>query len=515
MERPGQQRLVGFRTAPILIALEQRAGDVELAEHVAQAARQRLLELQLPAQQQHRGIRAERQGRRVAVELAIETAGVGIARGLAEAGAGQAEPQRPYRIGNREADVAEQVAVELAQPLALVLQRGRLHLLEHPRMAEDRALAEDHQRARHDVRAFHGDRDRRGLPRAAQIILRAQDDALAAVDVHRVLGDLPAHLGAVVLGDGRGHRGQLAASHRRSRSLRQRADRIGVAGDTRECLLHAFETADRQAELLADPGIRTGRHGGQLGTAAGGRGQGDGATNRQALHQHLPALAGICFAADQLAQRDEDLAAAERAVLERTVEREVAAADVDPGRLAWQQRQADADVALVAEDAVRVVHAERHADQRSNRRQGDVALVEGQLDADHVGAIPVTHADDAEIGDRGRIRTRPGAGEGEAGHFAAVGQAGQVMVLLFLGAVMHQQLGRPEGVGHADGGADHGGNGRQLLDDLVVAQCAEAQAAVFLRHDHPEELVLLDELPHLRRQVRAHVGDVPVVGHPA
>jgi hypothetical protein len=47
----------------------------------------------------------------------------------------------------------------------------------------------------------------------------------------------------------------------------------------------------------------------------------------------------------------------------------------------------------------------------------------------------------------------------------------------------------------------------------VVHQRGETQAAVFLRDDQAEELVALDEVPELRRQVGADVGDVPVVGH--
>ena len=145
VERPRQQRPVGNRETLVLIALEQRAGDVELAEHVAQASGQRLLEFELAAQQQHRGVGQQRQRRRIAVEFAVVPAGVGVAWCRAQGGAGQAVPPAAHRIGQGEADVAEQVLVELAQPFAGVGQRRRLHFLEHPRMAQDRALAEDQQ----------------------------------------------------------------------------------------------------------------------------------------------------------------------------------------------------------------------------------------------------------------------------------------------------------------------------------------------------------------------------------
>ncbi len=80
---------------------------------------------------------------------------------------------------------------------------------------------------------------------------------------------------------------------------------------------------------------------------------------------------------------------------------------------------------------------------------------------------------------------------------------------------MHQQFTRAQRVGYADGGADHRGHRGQLLDHLVVGQRGEAQAAIFLRDDHAEELVLLDEGPQLRRQVGMDVGDFPVVDHRA
>ena len=92
VEGPREQRTIARRTPFVLVTLEHAAGDVELAQHVAQTARQRLLELQLAAEQQHRGVGHQRQRGRVAIELAIEAARVVVARRLAELRAGQAEP---------------------------------------------------------------------------------------------------------------------------------------------------------------------------------------------------------------------------------------------------------------------------------------------------------------------------------------------------------------------------------------------------------------------------------------
>ncbi|KAG1252545.1 hypothetical protein G6F66_015195 [Rhizopus arrhizus] len=86
-----------------------------MAQHVAQAAGQRFLELQLAAERHHRDVGHQRQVGRVTVQLAEVAARVGVARGGAEARAGQAEPERTHGIGDAEADVAEQAAVELLQ----------------------------------------------------------------------------------------------------------------------------------------------------------------------------------------------------------------------------------------------------------------------------------------------------------------------------------------------------------------------------------------------------------------
>ena len=178
-------------------------------------------------------------------------------------------------------------------------------------------MAKDQQAAGHDVGTLHRDRNRRALPRTPGKIARPQNNALAADDIHDVLGDIAAGIGAVILGNRRRHRRHIATVHRRRRSLRQRADRIGLAANPRQCFFHTFKTAHRQTKLLADPRIRAGHHRTGLGTAGRSRGQGDRAPHRQAFVEHVPALAGHVHAANQLAQGDEHLAAVDRAILER------------------------------------------------------------------------------------------------------------------------------------------------------------------------------------------------------
>jgi hypothetical protein len=97
------------------------------------------------------------------------------------------------------ADMGEQQAVEFDQALVLVVDLQRFEFLEDIGVAADRALAEDHHRTGQDVGALDRDPDRRALPGAAEIVLRPENDALAAVDVHGVLDHLAAHLGAQYL----------------------------------------------------------------------------------------------------------------------------------------------------------------------------------------------------------------------------------------------------------------------------------------------------------------------------
>ena len=137
-------------------------------------------------------------GRRQAVQRAEVGTADAVAGGVAEVAATEAEEEAAGGVADGEADVLHQQRVELAGGLVLVLALGQFHFLEHVRMATDRALAEDHQVAREDVRAFHRDEDRRALPGTTQVVVRAHDDALAAMDVHGMGDALAAALGEVV-----------------------------------------------------------------------------------------------------------------------------------------------------------------------------------------------------------------------------------------------------------------------------------------------------------------------------
>ncbi|MNV24509.1 hypothetical protein D3C71_1155760 [compost metagenome] len=288
-----------------------------------------------------------------------------------------------------------------------------------------------------------------------------------------------------------------------------------MAADAGQRFFHAFELADGHAELAAHARIPA--HGArrQLGHAGVGRGQRNRTARGQAFHQHAPALAGHGGAADDEVQRHEDVGATRGAIHEHGVQGEVAAAGVHAGMVVRHQRASDAQVFLAAQQAVGVVQAERQAQQRADRRQRDVALVPGDAHADHFAALPFALADNAAVGNGGGIRTRPRAGQRKGRHVFAARQARQVVVLLFIGAVMQQQLGGAQRVGHHDRHRQRGRARRQLGHDFGMGIGRERQAAIFLGDDHAQKALGLQIGPDLGRQVVAFLRDAPVIDHAA
>src|SRR5690606_17180008 len=110
--------------------------------------------LQLAAEGQHRRVRGERERRAVAVYVLIEPPGRGLDRYRGETRERQAHHERARRVRQRVAQMAEHEPIERGEPaLAVLVVRG-LDLRADERMAADRALAEDDQIPRQDVRAL-------------------------------------------------------------------------------------------------------------------------------------------------------------------------------------------------------------------------------------------------------------------------------------------------------------------------------------------------------------------------
>ena len=98
--------------------------------------------------------------------------------------------------------------------------------------------------------------------------------------------------------------------------------------------------------------------------------------------------------------------------------------------------------ALLAEQMLGIEHAERQSDHGRDRRERDVALGEVEPQTDDLAALPLAAAHHAGIGNRGGVRADARAGEREARNLLAARETRQIVVLLLLGAVVHQQFGR-------------------------------------------------------------------------
>ena len=384
-------------------------------------------------------------------------------------------------------------------------------------MAADRALAKHNQRARQNIRAFDRDADWHLLIGAANQVGRPEHDAFAAQNIHRIDDDVTAHLGHMQLGNRRGDSRLLTEINRRCGHDAGRIHHVSGSGNAGQRLLHAFEFSDRRLELAAHPCIGTDRTRGQLGKPGRERRQRDRTPRRQALHQHAPALARHGRPADDPVERHEHVAAPVRPVLKRGVERPVAPADVDARRVGGHQHAGDAEVfaatKLVTEQLLRVVQLDGKAKHGADRPQRDVALVPGHTHAQYLFTLPRALADDADIGNGGGIRPCHRVGQRKGRHVDALGQARQVIVLLRFGAVVNQQLSRPQRIWHHHRHRQRAGARAQLHHHLRMQIRRKLQAAIFFRNNHPEKTLVLDELPHLRRQVLIHMGGVPVVAH--
>ena len=198
------------------------------------------------------------------------------------------------------------------------------------------------------------------------------------------------------------------------------------------------------------------------------------------------------------------------------IQREMAASDLHTRRIGGNQRKCDAAVGFAAQQVFRVVQFERQAEQRGRRSERDVALLPCQAYAQHMllpAEFAVAH--DAVIGDRTGIRSGERSGQREAGHFQALRQPMQILILLFFRSIVQQQFRRPEGIRHHHRHGCGTAARTHFAHYRRMSLCGKLQSAITLRDDHPEETPVLDELPGFGRQVGALVRDVPIVQHRA
>ncbi|MNI16210.1 hypothetical protein D3C73_695370 [compost metagenome] len=359
--------------------------------------------------------------------------------------------QRTGGVAHGKTDVLEQQVIEFSERLILVFTAGEGHFLEHERMAANRALAEDHQVARENVRAFDGDENRRAVPFATEVVVRPHDDRLAAVHIHGIADAVAAALGQVVLENRRQHRRFLAQIDRIGGQHAGGVHHPGVAANAGHGFLDAFERGNRHIELLANLSVLARYQTGELGHAGAHRRQGNRTPDRQAVHQHHPAFAEHLLAADEELQRDEHVLARVRAIHECRAQRQMPAADLDTGDVGRNQCQADAQVFLVTQQVIRIVGLEGQAEEGGHRTEGDVAFFPVQAQAEDFLALPFTFADHSRVRHAAGVGAGQRTGQGKARDVVAARQARQVVIALFVGAVMQQQFGRAEGIGDHHG----------------------------------------------------------------
>ena len=409
--------------------------------------------------------------------------------------------------------VAVEDAVELLRGFILVFHARRFDFLNNKGVATDGALAEDHQAAGQDVGAFHGNADRHGLVGPCQEVAGAGDHAPAGDHVHSVVDHFPHQVCVAVFQHrGRYRRANAPVQHTGGQQAGC-VHHVGVAGNGFQGFLYAFKLADGAAELLPGVGVGTGRQAGQFAGAGAQSGQGDGAADGQAFQQHFPALAEHVLAANYLFHGDEDFSAPGGAVHEDRVHGQVAGTGIHSVGIPRHHHTGDTDLVLLAKQVLGVVNLDGEADQRSDRRQGDVALVPGHFQAQHFLAVPFALADDAFVRNRASIGAGDRRGQCKAGDFFTPGQARQVVLFLLVGTIVHQQLAGTEGVGHHHGHRRRHAAGGDLHDDFGMGGVGKTQAAVFFGNHQSKEALAANELPHFVRQIVVFVGDLPVVQH--
>ena len=507
LDAPLDQRQVGPRAAVVLELLEDRRGVELVAQGIGKTTRQLLLALEGAAEQHQADIGDHGEGRahlRQPLEIAPGAPAEGTRR---QVGTAEAIDEGPRQVADKIAHMPGQRAVEALQ----VVLAGGFDLPHQPGVAANRALAEDDHAAGQDVGALDGDPDRKRLVAAPEVVVRPHADAAATVHIHGIVDHLAHLLGIVILENGGDHRGLFAPIQGRQGQQAPRIHEIGQPAHARQRFLDALKAADRNLELLADTRIGAGGAHRQLARAGTHGRKRDATTGGQGFHQHAPALADHLATADDEIQRDEYIAPPVRPVHEGRVERKMPLADLDTGQVRGHQRAGDAEFFLVAEQVIGVIGLEGDAEHGGHRTQGDISLVPVETQAKHLLPFEIALADHAAVGNGAGVGAGFRRGEGETGDLAAVGQARQVIVALFIGAIVQQQFRGAEGVGHHHRHAHRDAARRNLHHHLGMGRGGEFQPAVALGNDHAEETVLLEEVPHLRRQILAVVGDVPVV----
>ena len=96
----------------------------------------------------------------------------------------------------------------------------------------------------------------------------------------------------------------------------------------------------------------------------------------------------------------------------------------------------DSILVLVANKVLRIVQFESEPENRRYRGKGDVTLVPVEAYSSNGLAIPLALADDTIVDQRCGIRSGLWGGQCKTRYFCARGEAGQVALLLLVGAIV-------------------------------------------------------------------------------
>ena len=175
-----------------------------------------------------------------------------------------------------------------------------------------------------------------------------------------------------------------------------------------------------------------------------------------------------------------------------------------PGVSAGSRARVISDVVGIANQAVRIVQPESQTNHGRYRRQGDIALFEIELDAQGF-ACRSTGLCRPRRSRQSRWRSEPAvvAGQAEAGNLPAVGQAWQIVLFLFLGAVVKaSNSAGPSELGTATTEPIVELRSGHFLQHGTMGYGREAEATKVFRNDHAEKTVFLEVFPGLVPTVR-------------
>ena len=114
---------------------------------------------------------------------------------------GQAQYKGACFVADCEGHMFEKDTVELVQCDGVICFACSQHFLQYIGVTTGRALSIDHHITGQDICTFNGNADGNGLINAAQIIIRSQHDALAAMDIHGIVDQGTHTLGQMIFDD--------------------------------------------------------------------------------------------------------------------------------------------------------------------------------------------------------------------------------------------------------------------------------------------------------------------------